>query len=54
MLLARNEPGDHERALELLVSAKALSQELGMNALSEKVLALSADITLRKGLLSSS
>jgi DNA-binding SARP family transcriptional activator len=41
MLLARSEPGDHERAQELLASAKALSQELAMSALTDKVSALS-------------
>ncbi|HEU5064360.1 MAG TPA: BTAD domain-containing putative transcriptional regulator [Gaiellaceae bacterium] len=53
-LLARSERGDRERAHELLASTKALSQELGMNALSEKVSALStASSSARKGLPSS-
>jgi DNA-binding SARP family transcriptional activator len=37
MLLARGEPGDSERAEELLAAAKALSEELGMTALVAKV-----------------
>ena len=40
MLLAR-EPDDRRRAHDLLAAAKALSEELGMKALAEKVSALS-------------
>jgi class 3 adenylate cyclase len=40
MLLARDEPGDRERALELLSQALDTAQELGMKALIEKALAL--------------
>ncbi|HEX2415483.1 MAG TPA: BTAD domain-containing putative transcriptional regulator [Thermoleophilaceae bacterium] len=40
MLLARGEPGDRARAGELLDSARALSRELEMGTLAEKVSAL--------------
>ncbi|MEE8346318.1 MAG: protein kinase [Dehalococcoidia bacterium] len=40
MLLRRDEPGDREKALELLAQALDTAQELGMNALVERALAL--------------
>ncbi|MEE8369997.1 MAG: adenylate/guanylate cyclase domain-containing protein, partial [Dehalococcoidia bacterium] len=40
MLLHRDEPGDQEKALELLVQALDAAQEMGMKALVEKALAL--------------
>jgi len=40
MLLARDEPGDREKGLELLTQALDTAQELGMKALVEKALAL--------------
>jgi class 3 adenylate cyclase len=40
MLLARDEPGDRERAVELLTQALDTAQELGMKALVERALAL--------------
>jgi len=40
MLLARDQPGDRERAHERLAAAKTLSDELGMHALTEKIAAL--------------
>ena len=40
MLLARDLPGDHARANELMATAQVLSEELGMRALSEKIAAL--------------
>ena len=40
MLLARGQSGDYERALELLDSALATAQELGMKSLSDKAKAL--------------
>jgi DNA-binding SARP family transcriptional activator len=40
MLLERGSPGDSERAQPLLVSAKTLSGEMGLNALAEKISAL--------------
>jgi class 3 adenylate cyclase len=40
MLLARDEPGDREKALELLTEALDTAHELGMKALVEKALAL--------------
>jgi tetratricopeptide (TPR) repeat protein len=40
MLLARDHPGDRGRAHELVAAAKALSDELGMHALAEKIAAL--------------
>jgi tetratricopeptide (TPR) repeat protein len=36
MLLARNRPGDRERAIELLEPALATSRELGMRSLEER------------------
>jgi DNA-binding SARP family transcriptional activator len=39
-LLARGQPRDRERARELLASAKASSEALGMNALTDKISAL--------------
>ncbi|HEU6443562.1 MAG TPA: BTAD domain-containing putative transcriptional regulator [Gaiellaceae bacterium] len=48
MLMARGESADRERAREFLASAKALSQELGMEALSEKVSALSTASSPRR------
>jgi uncharacterized protein HemY len=41
MFLARAEPHERERAHQLLASARVSSQELGMNALTDKILALS-------------
>jgi class 3 adenylate cyclase len=40
MLLRRGQPGDRERALELLAQALDSAQEMGMKALVEKALAL--------------
>jgi tetratricopeptide (TPR) repeat protein len=40
MLLARGEPGDRERADELLASASALAHELGMTALTARLSSL--------------
>jgi class 3 adenylate cyclase len=40
MLLRRDDPGDREKALELLTQALGTAQELGMKALVEKALAL--------------
>jgi class 3 adenylate cyclase len=40
MLLARDEPGDREKAVELLAQALDTAEELGMKALIEKALAL--------------
>jgi hypothetical protein len=40
MLLARGAAGDRERAEELLASATALAQALGMTALIDKLAAL--------------
>jgi class 3 adenylate cyclase len=40
MLLARDEPGDRQKALELLAQALDTAQELGMKALVERALAL--------------
>jgi class 3 adenylate cyclase len=40
MLLARDKPGDREKALELLAQALEAAQEMGMKALVEKALAL--------------
>ncbi len=40
MLLARDEPGDREKALELLTQALDTAQDLGMKALVERSLAL--------------
>ncbi|KKK82898.1 hypothetical protein LCGC14_2798790, partial [marine sediment metagenome] len=40
MLLARDEPGDREKALELLTQALDAAQELGMKTLVERALAL--------------
>jgi hypothetical protein len=37
LLLARNQPGDHTKARELLELALATAQELGMKGLEEKV-----------------
>ena len=39
MLLARDGPGDRERAIELQDEALAITQELGMRPLTERVLA---------------
>jgi len=40
MLMARDQPGDHERAMRLLMEAFVTSRELGMVALGERVSAL--------------
>ncbi len=40
MLLRRNEPGDREKALELVSAALDAAQEMGMKPLVEKTLAL--------------
>jgi class 3 adenylate cyclase/tetratricopeptide (TPR) repeat protein len=40
MLLTRAQPGDRERAHQLLAAAKMLADELGMHALTEKIAAL--------------
>jgi hypothetical protein len=40
MPLQRGEPGDSERAEELLASSKALSQEVGMTALTAEISSL--------------
>jgi class 3 adenylate cyclase/tetratricopeptide (TPR) repeat protein len=40
MLLARADPGDRERARDLVASAEASARELGMNALAESLTAL--------------
>src|SRR3989337_2910430 len=40
MLLARDAPGDREKALELVTEALDAAQEMGMKALVEKALAL--------------
>ncbi len=37
-LLQRNEPGDRERAMSLLEESLAISSELGMRPLMERVL----------------
>ena len=37
-LLQRNEPGDHEKAMTLLDESLAISSELGMRLLMERVL----------------
>jgi DNA-binding SARP family transcriptional activator len=37
LLLARDNPGDRERAHDLLASARTRAQELGMSALAEKI-----------------
>jgi hypothetical protein len=39
MLLARGEPGDRERADQLLASASTLAHELGMTALVARLVA---------------
>jgi tetratricopeptide (TPR) repeat protein len=41
MLLAREDPGDRERAGDLLASARTLTQELGLSALDERISSLS-------------
>jgi DNA-binding CsgD family transcriptional regulator len=45
MLLARGQAGDHERATSLLAGALALSRELGMQALEERVMGLQRQAT---------
>jgi ATP/maltotriose-dependent transcriptional regulator MalT len=40
LLLARNQPGDRQQAMSLLEEAQAISQELGMKPLMERVVAL--------------
>ena len=42
MLLARNNSGDRERAIELLDAALATTRELGMRALEERITAMQA------------
>jgi class 3 adenylate cyclase len=44
MLLRRDEPGDREKALELVTHALDTAQELGMKALVEKALALKLQV----------
>ncbi len=39
MLLDRDEPGDREKAIELQDEALAITQELGMRPLTERILA---------------
>ncbi|MCH8817915.1 MAG: hypothetical protein IIC92_09350 [Chloroflexi bacterium] len=39
MLLDHDEPGDHEKAIELQDEALAITQELGMRPLTERILA---------------
>ena len=39
MLLDRDEPGDREKAIELQGEALAITQELGMRPLTERILA---------------
>ena len=39
MLLDRDEPGDREKAIELQNEALAITQELGMRPLTERILA---------------
>ncbi len=39
MLLDRDEPGDREKAIELEDEALAITQELGMRPLTERILA---------------
>jgi tetratricopeptide (TPR) repeat protein len=43
MLLARREPGDRERALELVGEALAAAEELGMKSLGERTRSLKAE-----------
>ena len=42
MLLARNNSGDREKAIELLDAALATTRELGMRALEERITAVQA------------
>ena len=39
MLLNRGDPGDREKAIELQDEALAITQELGMRPLTERILA---------------
>ena len=39
LLLDRNDPGDREKAIELQDEALAITQELGMGPLTERILA---------------
>jgi len=46
MLLARGQPGDHAKALDLLDEALAIAREVGMQALVERVATRRADLIL--------
>jgi hypothetical protein len=44
MLVGRTEPGDRERALELVDQTLGTAEELGMTRLAEQALALKVEV----------